>query len=63
MLGNSGMCLFRIGSFAIFGRILGTLPIFGGLLFFFLLIFNHPARPLDPKSGKMAHHDLIDNSN
>ena len=57
MLGNTGKCLFRIGSFAIFGRILGTLPIFGGL------IFNHPARPLDPKSGKMAHHDPIDNSN
>jgi hypothetical protein len=33
------------------------LPILGGL------IFTHPARPLDPKSGKMAHKDLIDNSN
>ena len=28
MLGNTGKCLTRIGSFAIFGRILGTFPIF-----------------------------------
>ena len=32
MLGNSGLCSFHIGTFAIVGRILGTLPIFGGLI-------------------------------
>ena len=54
MLGNSGKCLFHIGSFAIFGRILGTLPIFGGLIF--TPVLNVSVQDLP---GVLARHILM----